>query len=271
MLEHIEKEEMAEDVLDQVRISATIITLNEEQKLEPCLQSLQGVVDEIIVVDSFSTDRTEEICRKYGVTFITHPFEGYVAQKNFAVKQARHDVILALDADERLSAVLRESILKVKSNWGEVDGYAFNRRNNYCGKWIRFCGWYPDRKVRLWDRRKAQWAGEDPHDKVVIDRNRLKQLKGDLLHMTFLTMDEHLRQMYKFAEVAAKAKYRKGNRPVFLIHVVLSPVFKFFRKYVLQLGFLDGYHGFVVCSTASMLTFYKYLRLYEYHHLRERK
>lgn len=248
-----------------VKISATIITLNEEKKIEPCLLSLEGVADEIIVVDSGSTDRTEEICRKYNVTFITHAFEGYVRQKNFAMKQASYDIILSLDADERLSAGLRESILAAKKNWGEISGYLVNRRNNYCGKWIRFCGWYPDRKIRLWDRRVGRWTGEDPHDKVTLEGKAAGQLKGDLLHMTFYTMDEHLRQMHKFAEVAAKAKYKSGKKPVFLIHVLLSPLFKFFRKYIVQLGFLDGYYGFVVCTTASALTFYKYLRVYEYH------
>ena len=258
-------DEISMDRSKAVRISATIIALNEEKKIEPCLQSLNGVADEIIVVDSGSTDRTEEICRMYNATFISHAFEGYVGQKNFAARQASHDIVLAVDADERLSTELRKSILKIKQNWGDVNGYSFNRRNNYCGKWIRFCGWYPDRKIRLWDRRKGHWGGEDPHDKVALPANGVARLKGDLLHMTFYTMDEHLRQMHKFSEVAAKAKYRRGKKPVFLIHVLLSPVFKFFRKYILQLGFLDGYYGFVVCTTASALTFYKYLRVYEYY------
>lgn len=248
-----------------IKISATVITFNEEKKVERCLQSLQGVADEIIVVDSFSTDRTEAICAKYGVTFIKRAFPGYIAQKNFAVEQASHDYILSLDADEALSDELKSSILKVKAAWGEYDGYAVNRFNNYCGKWIHFCGWYPDRKIRLWDRRKGRWGGEDPHDRVEIPASQLKRLKGDLLHYAYLTVDEHLRQMHRFGEVAARAKYRNGKKPVFLIHVVLNPVFKFFRKYVLQLGFLDGYYGFVFCATTSALNFYKYLRLYEYH------
>jgi glycosyltransferase involved in cell wall biosynthesis len=248
-----------------VKISATIITLNEEKKVEACLKSLEGVVDEIVVVDSFSTDRTRQICELFGARFMTHPFEGYVAQKNFAMEQASYDHILALDADERLSTELRASILKVKSDWGTFTGYSFNRFNNYCGKWIRFCGWYPDRKIRLWDRRKGRWGGEDPHDKVMLPKGEVQQLKGDLLHMAYYSVDEHLRQMHKFAEVAAKAKYRNGKRPVFVVHVLLNPVFKFFKKYVLQLGFLDGYYGFVFCATASSLNFFKYLRLYEYH------
>lgn len=251
-------------MLNAVKISATIITLNEEKKIEGCLQSLATVVDEIIVVDSCSTDRTEEICNRYGVKFISHPFEGYVAQKNFAVSQSSHDIILALDADERLSGELRKSIMAVKKNWGIAGGYSFNRFNNYCGKWIRFCGWYPDRKIRLWDKRKGKWGGEDPHDKVIIASDQVKHLKGDLLHMAYYSVDEHLQQMHKFAEIAARAKYGNGKKPVFIIHVLLNPLFKFFKKYILQLGFLDGYYGFVFCATTSALNFYKYLRLYEY-------
>lgn len=247
-----------------VKISATIITLNEEAKIEACLKSLAGVVDEIVVVDSCSRDRTEEICRKFGVRFISHPFEGYVAQKNFAVSQASYDHILALDADERISDELRQSILEVKSDWGPVSGYSCNRYNNYCGKWIRNCGWYPDRKIRLWDRRKAKWGGEDPHDKVILPGRELKRLKGDLLHFAYYTVDEHLLQMHKFGEIAAKAKFKNGIRPFFVIHVLLNPAFKFVKKYFFQLGFLDGYYGFVYCAASAMQNFYKYLRLYEY-------
>ena len=250
---------------EPVKISATIITFNEEKKIERCLQSLLAVDDEIIVVDSFSTDSTSEICRRYPVVFIQRAFEGYVAQKNFAIDRASFDHILALDADEVLSEELRNSILKVKADWGSNGGYSFNRFNNYCGKWIRFCGWYPDRKIRLWDRRLGRWGGEDPHDKVALPASRVKLLKGNLLHYAYFTVDEHLAQMHRFAEVAARAKYRNGTKPVFIFHVLLSPLFKFFRKYFLQLGFLDGYYGFVFCATASALNFYKYLRLHEYH------
>lgn len=250
---------------DAVKISATIITFNEESKIERCLQSLSGIADEIVVIDSFSSDETEAICSRYPVVFIKRPFNGYIEQKNYALEQASYDHILSLDADEVLSEELRSSILAVKAGWGGYDGYAFNRYNNYCGKWIRFCGWYPDRKIRLWDRRKGRWGGEDPHDKVQIASGRVKRLQGDLLHYAYFTVDEHLRQMHHFAEVAAKAKYRNGKKPVFLVHVVIGPLFKFFRTYVLRLGFLDGYYGFVFCATTSALNFYKYLRLYEYH------
>jgi glycosyltransferase involved in cell wall biosynthesis len=246
-----------------IKISATIITFNEERKIEACLQSLVGIADEIIVVDSCSTDRTEEICRQYPVTFISHAFEGYVAQKNYAVRQASYDYILSLDADERLSPELQKSILEAKANWGNAHGYVVHRFNNYCGKWMHFSGWY-ERKIRLWDRRQAQWAGTDPHDFVHIPHRKLKKLKGDLLHYAYLTIDEHMQQNFRFAEIAARAKFKKGERPSFIINVIFSPLFRFVRSYFLQLGFLDGYYGFVFCSISASLTFYKYLRLYEY-------
>jgi glycosyltransferase involved in cell wall biosynthesis len=247
-----------------VKISAVIITLNEEKKLRDCLLSLAGIADEIVVVDSNSTDRTADICSEFSVRFIRHAFEGYVAQKNFAVAQATYDHVLSLDADERISEDLKKSILARKSDWGNADGFSMNRFNNYCGHWIRFCGWYPDKKVRLWNRQKGVWKGTDPHDKVVVTGS-VEHLRGDILHFAYYSVDEHLKQMHKFAEVAARAKFAKGEKPIFIVHVILNPLFKFFKKFFLQLGFLDGYYGFVFCAAASSLNFFKYLRLYEYH------
>jgi glycosyltransferase involved in cell wall biosynthesis len=247
-----------------VKISATIITLNEEKKIERCLQSLQGVADEVIVLDSFSIDATQSICARYNVKFIQHKFEGYVNQKNLALGYTTYDHVLSLDADECLSPELITSILEVKKNWGDEHGFSFNRLNNYCGQWIRHCGWYPDRKVRLWNKQFGRWGGTDPHDKVLLNEGKIRRLKGDLLHYAYFTLDEHLQQMYRFAEVAAKAKYKEGKRANLLLHVIINPLFKFFRKYILQLGFLDGYYGFVFCAATAGLNFYKYLRLFEY-------
>jgi glycosyltransferase involved in cell wall biosynthesis len=246
-----------------IKISATVIAFNEEGTIGPCLQSLLEVADEIIVVDSCSTDKTEEICRQFPVRFIRHPFEGYVAQKNYAVRQAAYDYILSLDADERLSDELKNSILEIKGNWGNVDGYTMRRFNNYCGKWMRFSGWY-ERKIRLWDRRKAGWQGTDPHDFVFIPGRRLKNLQGNLLHYAYLTINDHIRQNFKFAEIAAQAKYKKGDRPNFIINVIFSPLFRFVKSYFFQLGFFDGYYGFLFCAISASMTFFKYVRLYEY-------
>jgi len=165
-----------------VDISASIIAFNEEANIGTCLDSIRGVVDEILVVDSFSTDKTVEICQARGVRLLQQEFKGHVEQKNFAMSQTRHDCILSLDADEALSPELRRSVLATKHDWN-FDAYKVNRLTNYCGAWIRHCGWYPDTKVRLWNRNKGQWGGVNPHDRVVMDQGTSKgQLAGDLLH-----------------------------------------------------------------------------------------
>jgi len=247
-----------------VKISAIIITLNEGKNIERCLLSLTGLADEIVVVDSISTDNTKDICLKYNVRFIEQPFLGYIEQKNFAVSQAAYDHVLALDADEALSEKLKGEIIQVKNNW-QGDGYYLKRFNNYCGKWIRHCGYYPEWKLRLWNRAKGQWGGTNPHDKVTLaEGSRTGKLQNDLLHYAYESVDQHLEQMYKFGIIAARAKFREGKKANFLVHVIGSPFFKFIKKYFFQLGFLDGYYGFVFCSAASSLNFFKYLRLYEY-------
>jgi len=248
-----------------MKISGVVITFNEARNIDRCLASLKGVVDELVVVDSHSTDQTEAICTAHNVRFIKQAFLGYVEQKNFALDQCSHDVVLSLDADEALSEQLRQSILNLKNEGGlTADAYEVNRFNNYCGKWIRYGGWYPDRKIRLWDKRKGRWGGTNPHDKVKLNAgSSIARLKGDLLHFAYETVEQHIEQMHKFARIDAQAKYEQGKHVSLLIHIVLNPAFKFVKKYFLQLGFLDGYYGFVFCATASVMNFHKYLRLYE--------
>jgi glycosyltransferase involved in cell wall biosynthesis len=162
-------------------LSAVIITYNEARNIGRCLDSLAGVADEIVVVDSFSTDDTERICRAHGARFVQHAFEGHIEQKNYALAQARYDWVLSLDADEALSDPLRAAILAVKVQAERLDGYEMNRLTNYCGQWIHHSGWYPDRKLRLFDRRQGRWGGVNPHDKVLMDsRDQTGRLAGDL-------------------------------------------------------------------------------------------
>ncbi|ELR73485.1 lipopolysaccharide biosynthesis glycosyltransferase [Fulvivirga imtechensis AK7] len=243
-----------------VKISGVVITYNEERNIEACISSMQDVVDEIIVVDSYSTDKTPEICVRQGVKFVQHPFEGHIEQKNFAMQQASYDHILSLDADERLSDQMKQSVLSAKNNW-QADGYVFNRLNNYCGAWLRH-SWYPDKKLRLWDRRKGMWGGTNPHDKVIV-KGEVTKLKGDILHYAYHNLEEHYEQVKKFAVIAAHAKFNKGKKVYFIIHVLINPWYKFFRKYVLRLGFLDGYYGFIFSGLTAYLNFMKYLRLWE--------
>lgn len=250
-------------------ISVVIITYNEERNIERCLQSVQGIADEILVVDSFSTDRTQEICRHYGVRFVQHAFEGYIEQKNWATSQARYDYVLFLDADEALSDELRRSIKEVKDNWTH-DGYTFNRLTNYCGRWIRHTSWYPSRKLRLYDRRKGQWDGINPHDQFVMtEKANIRHLDGDLLHYSYYTIAQQIQQINNFTEIIAQSYHQKGLLPIFAWHVVFHPLWRFFRDYTIKLGFLDGFYGFVISLNGAYEVYLKYLKIY--HHIRSER
>jgi glycosyltransferase involved in cell wall biosynthesis len=242
-------------------ISATIITFNEERNIQRCLESLLGIVDEIIVIDSFSSDKTQEICAKYGVTFIQNAFKGHIEQKNFAIAQTNFDWVLSLDADEALSNELRQSILQVKKQ-ADFSAYSMNRLTNYAGKWIYHCGWYPDRKLRLFDKKTAKWGGVNPHDKIELTTNTPKlHLKGDLLHYSYYSVEEHFEKSKKYAQIAAKSLFQKGKRSSLFL-IVFSPIFKFLRDYFFKLGFLDGILGFKICYISALVNFWKYKTLY---------
>ena len=244
----------------KVRISAIIITFNEERNIGRCLESLRGVADEVVVVDSYSSDGTEAICNKYGVRFIKHRFLGHIEQKNWAILQATYPYMLSLDADEALSDELRASILRVKNNWTH-DGYYFNRLTNYCGRWIRNTSWYPSRKLRLWDARKGRWGGFNPHDRFYLDRGSTRKfLKGDILHYSYYTVSEHLEQMNSFSTILAKSYYDRGRR-VYFFSLVLHPLWRFLKDFIIRTGFLDGYYGFIVSVNSAHEVFMKYVKL----------
>jgi glycosyltransferase involved in cell wall biosynthesis len=243
------------------KISAVIITFNEEKNLLRCLNSIADIVDEIVVVDSFSTDKTAEIAKQYGAKFLTHPFEGHIEQKNFALSQATFDNVLSLDADECLSEKLKESILKVKNEKQLKTAYSMNRLTNYCGRWIHYCGWYPDRKVRLFNRKYVVWGGENPHDKILLPPNvDDSKLDGDLLHYSYYTPSDHLQQIDKFTSIAANEAFKKGKR-IGWFRLILAPIFKFLRDYILKKGFLDGFEGYMICRLSATATFMKYAKI----------
>jgi glycosyltransferase involved in cell wall biosynthesis len=242
---------------NMVKISVVIITLNEEKNIERCLSSVKEIADEIVVLDSFSTDRTKEICEQYGVKFYEQTFAGYVAQKNDVIKLASSDYVLSLDADEALSPELLKSITEVKQNW-DADAYTFNRLNNYCGKWIKHSGWYPDRKIRLFDRRLGEWTGEKVHEKLEVKPSaKQKHLIGDLLHYTFYTIDQHVHTQNKYSGYSAEELLKRGKR-ISWIKITFNPFWKFIRSYFFQGGFRDGFPGFVVCINTAYTTFLKY-------------
>ncbi|MBX2959014.1 MAG: glycosyltransferase family 2 protein [Flavobacteriales bacterium] len=243
----------------QIQLSVVIITFNEEKNIERCLASVKTIADEIVVVDSFSTDKTKEICLKFGVKFIEHQFDGHIEQKNWAITQASSPYILSLDADEALTPELAKEIEQIKNNW-QFDGYSFNRLTNYCGKWIKHCGWYPDVKLRLWDSRKGSWKGTNPHDRYEVESNKIKHINQDILHYSYYSISDHIKQVNYFTDIAAKAAFAEGKRSSFL-KISTNPIIKFLRDYVFKLGFLDGYYGFIISIISSHATFLKYAKL----------
>lgn len=242
------------------KISVVIITYNEELFIENCLASINGIADEVVVVDSFSSDSTEEICMKYNVRFVRHKFEGYRDQKNYALKLATYNNILSLDADEALSDELRESILEVKNKW-EYDGYFVNRRNFYCGQWIRHSHWYPDRQLRLFKANSGKWGELNLHERFRMSNGaKVGKLRGDLYHWPYLNFKEHVDKMHKFSIIGAKEFHRSGKKAnLFTPYIHL--IWGFFRTYIIKLGFLDGRYGYLICSLYAKSTFNKYKQL----------
>ncbi len=248
----------------QIKLSAVIITFNEEKNIRRCLESLVGIADEIVVVDSFSTDSTEKICSEFDVKFISHKFDGHIQQKNWAITQATNKYVLSLDADEALSEELQQSIFEVKNNW-QHDGYCFNRLTNYCGKWIKHGHWYPDVKLRLWDSTKGKWRGKNPHDTYLLDSGEKgNHIKGDLLHYSYYTIDEHWTQADKFSKIAAKAYFDSGKKSSWF-KILFSPISRFISSYFLNLGFLDGKYGWIIAKITYWETQQKYLKLRQLH------
>ncbi|HVJ66247.1 MAG TPA: glycosyltransferase family 2 protein [Bdellovibrionota bacterium] len=251
--------------MSSAKISALIITYNEEKNIARCLDALVGLADEIVVVDSYSTDRTPEICRAYPkVRFLQNPFAGHIEQKNFALDQATGDYQLSLDADEVLSPELQRSIAQAKAAGFGAEAYRFNRRTHYVDRWIKHCGWYPDTKLRLVRRGTARWGGQNPHDKLIPKNPRARTvwLHGDLLHYSYASIAEHVQQTNKFTSIAAEALHRQGKRSC-TWKIFTRPLLQFVRDYFFKLGFLDGKYGFVICYINGLSALLKYAKLKE--------
>jgi hypothetical protein len=243
------------------KISATIITFNEEQNISRCIKSIEKIADEIIVIDSHSTDKTKAICQGFNVTFIEQTFLGYIEQKNFAIQQAKYDFILSLDADEALDETMQQSIIQVKQKGLTKDTYKMNRCTNFCGKWIRHGTWYPDKKIRLFNKHKAKWAGVNPHDKIeTLPKTSCKLLKGDILHYSYNNLEEVIEQANKFTSIQAKAMFANGKRAT-ILNLILNPAIAFFSGYILKAGFLDVVDGYVLAKLIAWQTRMKYAKL----------
>lgn len=238
-------------------ISAVIVTLNEERNIARAIRSL-ACVDEIVVVDSGSGDRTREIAAQLGARVIEEPWRGYAAQKNFAACSACNDWILSLDADESLTPELAAEIAALNQSGTSFDGYSFPRLAHYLGRWIHHSGWYPDRKVRLYDRRKAKWVGDYVHESVRVE-GKVGELQSNLLHFTCASLSEHLRTLDRYTTLAAQ-EVRARGKSVPITRLTLDPAWTFLRSYVLRRGFLDGPQGLAIAWMAALYTFLKYAK-----------
>jgi len=242
------------------KVSACIISFNEEKKIEECLKSLLPVVDEIVLIDSLSTDTTLEIAGKYTDKIFEQEFLGHIEQKNLAVEKASNDWILSLDCDERLSEELQQSILTVKDGLDNADAYCMSRKTFYVYRWLNHC-WYPDIKTRLFNRNTSEWGGTNPHDHIITMGNNLVRLKGDIHHYSFDSISDHLQTIDKFTEIGADELIRK-NKSFTIFSPLTHASWIFIKLYILKRGFLDGFAGLTVSVLSYMHVYIKYSKAY---------
>ncbi|HEY8510981.1 MAG TPA: glycosyltransferase family 2 protein [Cyclobacteriaceae bacterium] len=241
------------------KLSAVIISLNEERDIGRCLESLQDVCDEIIVLDAYSSDKTADICRAAGVRFLQREWQGYSEAKNYANELATGDLILSIDADEALSPELANSIRALRENARPRTAYAMNRLNQYFGGWVRHGDWYPDRKVRVFRKNEARWEGSI-HEKLVFsEATRVVRLKGDLLHYASPTVRHYVAKSWHYAQLVARSDFEQGKRKLWLYHALIKPISLFVRSYFLKLGLLDGHRGLLLAVVAAWERYMRYV------------
>ena len=243
-------------------ISAIIITKNNADKIGDCLASLSWA-DEVVVVDDFSSDGTPEICRSFpNVTFVQNRFQGFQEQKIHAMNLARHDWVLKIDADERVSATMRESIQSLApADFAACSCFEFRRLTSFWDRWIRHASFYPDYNPRLFDRRQGAWGGINPHDKFMTT-GRTGRLAGDILHFQNWSLDTYASRTVLYATISAGEYFRRGVRARWY-HVTFRPLYTFLYRFFIRLGFLEGVRGFVIAIMGGYGTFVKYMKIYE--------
>lgn len=243
-----------------MKISATIITLNEERNIRRCIQSLLPVADEIIVLDSFSTDATQSICEEMKVSFYQRKWAGYSDSKNYLNNLAKFDYILSVDADEALDETLQKSILKLK-NEKNPQLYSVNRLTNYCGKWIRHSGWYPDVKLRLFPKEGCRWEGEFVHEELNYPKElKIIQLQGHLNHYSYYDFKDHRARADKYSALTAQKMFAKGKKAS-VFKPYLSAIGRFISMFFIKLGFLDGKMGYKIAQISALSNVFKYQEL----------
>ncbi len=246
------------------KLSVVIITYNEQHNIERCLKSVLSVADEIVILDSFSEDNTCAIARQYGAQIYTQKWLGYAESKNVANSKAHYDWILSLDADEALSEPLQESITTLKQQ--KLTTASFKRLTNYCGSWIKHTGWYPDIKLRLFNREFMYWKGHIHETLCTKDHKAVKPilLKGDCYHYSYYTIDEHRKQAAKFSLYSAQDMFQR-KVPYNVVKAFFAPALKFLEMYFYKLGWLDGYYGFIISKISAHAAGLKYTHLKKFY------
>ena len=260
-------------VTERELVSAFIICMNEEDQIKDCLDSLK-FCDEVIVIDSFSTDRTVEIAREWGAQIYQRKWSGYKDQKAFGLSLTKHEWTINLDADERISPELRESILSVLhkeknkqlntnpvSHEDEIVGYNISRVIFYLNRWWRKGGWYPEYRLRFFKKSKVVWGGVDPHEKP-IPKGRTARIEGEIYHYTYDNMDEQFGRLLSYASIAAEEDYKRGAKPG-LLKLVINPILRSVKFYITKKGYREGMAGFIVAVAEGFYAFVKYARLWE--------
>jgi glycosyltransferase involved in cell wall biosynthesis len=258
--------QLLENKVPREQLSVTIITLNEERNIRDCMESVKWA-DEIIVVDSGSTDRTVEISREYTDKVYNNPWPGHKEQKNFAVSKSSNLWIFSIDADERVTPELSDFILKELEN-PHYDGYRFPRKNHFLGKWLRHGGWYPDHVLRLFRKDKGAFGGINPHDKVFVE-GKVSTIPVPLFHYTYSSLSQYVAKQNSYSTAAAEAMAQKGKE-IHPLFIPLKTFWKFIETYMVKMGFLDGFHGFVAAIGASFSAFWKYAKLWEHTQKKDR-
>ncbi len=244
------------------------MTYNEESNIERCLKSVEGIGDEIVILDSYSTDGTIEIARKMGARIEQYPFDSYVNQKTRLIQLAAYDWVLTIDADEYLSPELKSSILLANAD-SKYDGFISNRRNKIGDTWVNHGNWYPDKKIRFFDRRKISITGKDPHDAMQpLAHARIGHLKGDLMHHADKNISSRYQTIERHSTRAAEALYTAGKKGRFW-RMLFKPLARFLVAYLIRLGFLDGYYGWIIARSEAQYVWLREAKLWELWHNRQ--
>jgi len=245
---------------DKISLSVTIITKNEADNLPDCLKSV-AFAEQIVVVDSESDDSTAKFCEDFGVCFYCEPWKGFSAQKNSAIAKATKKWILSLDADERVTPALRKEIEEIIQKETSSDGYFIARKNFFLGRWIRYCGWYPDYNLRLFKRGKGLFRNREVHEGIDVEGS-VGYLKHPMEHYTYRSISDYLLRLDKYSTLAAK-ELLKENKTYGIQHMIFRPLFTFLNMFILRAGFLEGYYGFILSILYAFYTFSKYIKLRE--------